>query len=90
MMATYSPRLISTSTPETAWISCVAHDIGLPEIVGADDDAVPLELLAESDRFLFCQPLPSDGSRFLSLLLRLGALLSTFTWASLRMVRITW
>ena len=31
----------------------VAHDVGLPEIVGADDDAVPLELLAALDQFLF-------------------------------------
>ena len=31
----------------------VAHDVGLPEIVGADDDAVPLELLAALNEFLF-------------------------------------
>ena len=30
----------------------VAHDVGLPEIVGADDDAVALELLAAFDQFL--------------------------------------
>ncbi len=33
----------------------VAHDVGLPEIVGADDNAVEAELLAALLTFLWCQ-----------------------------------
>jgi len=32
----------------------VTHDVGLPEIVGADDDSVPLQLFAALDEFFFC------------------------------------
>ena len=44
----------------------VAHDIGLPEIVGADDDAIPLELFAALEQFVLrlLLSLPSDSSRF--------------------------
>ena len=36
MMATYSPRSIWMDTPRRAWISSVAHDVGLPEVVRFD------------------------------------------------------
>jgi hypothetical protein len=43
----------------------VAHDVGLPEIVRADDDTIPLELLASLKRFLFCYRRHATRSRFL-------------------------
>jgi hypothetical protein len=48
MIATYSPRLISMLDAGDRVDDLVAHDVGLPEIVGADDDAFALEPLAFS------------------------------------------
>src|ERR1017187_2170328 len=67
-----------------------AHHIGLPEIVGADDNTIALELLAPLDQFLLDCCWHWIVSRFYDLAgSTTGALLSIFTWVSLRMVRIT-
>src|ERR1017187_7452262 len=68
----------------------VAHHIGLPEIVGADDNTIPLELLAPLDQFLLDCCCHLIISRFYDLAASAGVLLSTFTCVSFRMVRITW
>ena len=73
----------------------IAHDIGLPEIVGADDDAVPLQLFALLEEFLFrllCNR-HRMVSRFSAVPFNLRLLRTLVIHFDLRfvlMVRITW
>ena len=67
----------------------VAHDVGLPDIVRADDDAFALEPLALFDCFVSQCLCHADVLAMWSALTT-GGLLSIFTVAPFFMVRITW
>ena len=73
----------------------VAHDVGFPQVVGANYDAIPFELFAALDERLFRRRCHADfdlvsgySGRYVFCSVT-GDLLSTLTWVSLRMVRIT-
>ena len=63
----------------------IAHDVGLPKVVRADDNPVALKLLAAVDEFLGGCGHFGDS---VQASVFTGALLSTLTFASFRKVRI--
>ena len=62
MMATYSPRVDLDVAAGDRVDFLVAHDVGLPQIVGADDDAFALQFVAAIDllfQYLWHDVLPA-------------------------------
>ena len=78
------------STPDDGVDLLVAHHVRLPKIVGADDDAIALQLFAAIGQNVYCLCHSFNVLAYLRRALSLAPLLSTLMRASFRIVRITW